>query len=189
MAILKRGVALAFFLVGATGLFPSSVVWRAFRSPDGFSLMYPSSWYRQNVSPDRLDILSSRAHWEAVVIAKGEGYISAGEEPESPRRTLAQVIQRYERGAKVLLRADIPESRRGECGQLEEVVSEEPPVPPGDVPTSIRPQLTDLVYTGLFCQIKGRIIVLILKSWQGDKRQEEYQGIALRMAKSVSLTR
>lgn len=187
MVIIKRGVLMACLLAGAVLAFSATVAWREFRSSKTFTVEYPADWFRQGISPDRLDILSSSGHLTAVVIEKGEADISVAEEPEPARRPLAEVIHYYENGAPVLLRKSISPEQPEACERLDEIVWKEAPVPLEDVAPSMRPHLTDFIYTGLFCQIKGRIVVLILKNWQGDKKQKEYQEIALRMAKSIRL--
>ena len=161
----------------------SSNKWKQFRSSDAFSVEYPSSWFRFGSSGGRLNILSSKRGAEGVVIAKGEAYIFVRQEPLSAAHSMAQVIDQYSQGAAPLSRADVPAGQRGSCNQLQEVVWKEPPVAREDVPSRIR--VTDFVYTGLFCRIGGRNITVMLKNWQGDPRQAEYQRVALRVAKSI----
>jgi len=73
----------------------------------------------------------------------------------------------------------------GGCPDLKEVVSEDEAVPSKDVP--IRVPL--IVNTGYYCDIDGRKFVTLLRNWQGDKQQNEYQNIAERVAKSLRVTR
>ena len=189
MTPVKRAVSVALLLSAAIVGGASSGAWQEFRSSNGFSVTYPATWVRQNVSPDRLDILSSRGHQEAVVIGKGEAEMFVVKEPESTGRTFPQVIQYYERETKVQLDREIPEGRRGACERLEEVVSKGPPVPPEDVPAYVRPQLTNFTYTALFCRIEDHTFVVMLKNWEGDSRAVEYQEIARRVAGSIRISR
>ncbi len=103
--------------------------------------------------------------------------------PESLKQTLAQVIAYYTQDATVLSHRDVPgEAVSHGCSNLEEVTSKEPAIPPADssifVPT--------IINTDFFCEAEGRKVVTLLRNWEGDKRQEEYQQVALRMAKKVS---
>lgn len=183
--MLKRGLILAVLLACGIAGSSSAAGWKEFRSSKGFSLMYPDSWFRQNISPDQLDILSSKGHQEAVVIEKGEAVISVKEEPRSSGKTLADVIGYYAHGTAPLSDKGILGQGRGSCDRLREVVWKEPPVSPDDVPANVR--LTDFVYTGLFCQVSDRTVVLMLKNWDGDLHQAQYQQIALQMAKSIHI--
>lgn len=189
MALIRRSAAVVFLLSIAIAGWSSSDAWKRFISPKGFSVMYPPSWFRQHISPGRLDILSSRGHAGAVVIERGEAEIFAVEEPSPPRRTLAQVVQHYVNGGEVIFRRNVPKRGRGACERLEEVVFKAPVVPPEDVPAYMRPRLEDFIYTGFFCGAKGRAVVLMLKSWEGDPRQAGYQETARRMASSIRIFR
>lgn len=188
MVFLKRGLMVAFLL--AEGAAASSALsgWNEFHSPKGFSVLYPVTWFQQNVSSDRLDILSSKGHWEGVVIEKDEAYVFVKEEPRSSTKTLAEVVADYTQGTASLSSEDILGTGRGSCDILREVVWKEPPVPPQDVPPDMRSRVTSFVYTGLFCRIGSRDIVVILKNWQGDHHQTNYQRIALRMARSIRIS-
>jgi len=166
-------------------VFPSQAAWKEFRSSKGFSITYPGSWFRQDISSDRLDILSSKRHAEAVVIDKDEASIWVSAEPRSSVKTFAEVVDYYTQGTAPLSNRNILGPGRGSCDLLREVVWKEPPVPPEDVPAQVH--LTDFVYTGLFCEIKNRTIVVFLKNWDGDRREAQYRQLALQMAKSIRI--
>jgi hypothetical protein len=183
--MLKSGLILAVLFAGVIAAPPSAVGWKEFHSSKGFALMYPGDWFRQNISPEQLDILSSKGHREAVVIEKGEAFIFVKEEPRSSGKTLAEVVRHYAQGTAPLSDRDVLISGRGSCDRLREVVWKEPPVPPEDVPAHVH--LTDFVYTSLFCQVGDRTVVLILKNWDGDTHQAQYKHIALDMAKSIRI--
>ncbi len=181
----RTTLASAALLLTALPAYAST--WKTFRSSSGFSVEYPRNWFRLTSEPDRLDLLSAKRGAEGVVIGKHEAEIFVIQEPESPARTLAQVIEYYAKGTTQLSRADIPKLQRGACDRLEETVSKEPAVPPEDVPSRVR--VEDFVYTGAFCQVQSRNITVMLKNWDGDPRQKQYQRIALRMAESIRLVR
>jgi hypothetical protein len=186
--MLKRGLILAVLLACGIAGSSSADGWKEFRSSKGFSLVYPDSWFRQNISPDRLDILSSKGHQEAIVIEKGEASIFVKEEPRSSGKTLAEVVRYYAHGTAPLSDRGILGLGRGSsCDRLREVVWKEPPVSPDDVPANMR--LRDFVYTGLFCQVSDRTVVLMLKNWDGDRREAQYRQIAQQMAKSIRIIR
>jgi len=166
-------------------VFPSQAAWKELRSSKGFSITYPGSWFWQDISSDRLDILSSKRHAEAVVIDKGEASISVSAEPRSPVKTFAEVVNYYAQGTAPLSERNVLSPGRGSCDRLREVVWKEPPVSPEDVPAQVH--LTDFVYTGLFCGVRNRTIVVILTNWDGDRQEARYRQIALKMAKSIRI--
>jgi hypothetical protein len=97
-------------------------------------------------------------------------------------QTLAKVIAYYTQNASVLSRGDISqEAGKGGCIQLREVISKEQAIPPTDSPISV----PYIINTDFFCEVDGRKIVTLLRNWEGDKRQEEYQQTALRITESI----
>jgi len=185
MVIRKQNVMVAFVLVAAIVAPASTDAWKQFRSPKGFSVMYPGTWFEIGRSPDRLQLLSSAHGAEGIVIKRGQAEVVVLEASELSAKTLAQVIDYYTQRATVLSRRNISERDRGSCGNLQEVVSKEPAVPPKDVPTYVR--VPYIINTDLFCEVGGRKIVVLLRNWEGDKRQAQYQWVALRMAKSIRI--
>lgn len=72
-------------------------------------------------------------------------------------------------------------ARSTECGDLVEVVSKEPVVPPEDVAGPVPYEID----TELLCDLNGHICAIVLRNFEGDRRQPTYQKVALRMAKSL----
>ena len=100
----------------------------------------------------------------------------------SSSQTLAQVVAYYTQDTTVLSQKDIPEGTVPlGCSNLKEVTSKEPAIPAADSPISV----PMIINTDFFCEVKGRKIVTLLRNWEGDKRQQEYQQVALRMAKGI----
>jgi hypothetical protein len=179
----KVVVVLLFMLGGAA--FASTDGWRRFSSSTHFSVLYPGGWFRTGVSKDRLQLLSSRGGAEGVGIKQGQAEITVMEAQASSTRTLAEVIAYYTQDTTVLSRRDVPaETGKSGCSELKEVTSKEPAIPPADSPISV----PNIINTDFFCEVDGRKIVTLLRNWEGDKRQEEYQRVALRMAKGIRLS-
>jgi hypothetical protein len=173
----------AFLLVLGT-VVASSDGWQRFRSSNRFSVRYPGAWARNGVSTDRLQLLSSKGGAEGIGIKPGQAEITVMEAQAPLTLTLAEVIALYTLDTIVLSREDIPvEAAARGCSELKEVTSKEPAIPQEDSPISV----PIIINTDFFCEVDGRKIVTLLRNWEGDKRQQEYQGVALRMAKGVRL--
>lgn len=183
----RARLTIAVLLLSATATYSSSSTWKTFRSSNGFSIAYPSTWILLGPEPDRLDLTSSRHESrKAVTLKEGEACIFVVKESQLPARTLSQLIESYSQGASKRSRREIPEQQRGSCSQLEEVVwKERPPALPG-TPAYLR---TYLVSTGQFCRIGNRDITVMLRNREGDPRQRQYQRVALRMARSIRVAR
>lgn len=161
--------------------------WKEFKSNTGFSVAYPAAWHRIGVSEDRLEILSSPGGAEAVVIKRGQGEIIVVELHGAPDTTLSELIDQDTRSdVSILARGEIHNERaqKGACSDLKRVVSEEEPVPSKDVPIRV----PYVINTAFYCEINGRRFRTLLRNWQGEKRQEEYQRIAQHVAQSLQLT-
>jgi hypothetical protein len=154
--------------------------WKQFTSAAGFSVMYPAKWRRIGISEDRLDIVSSEGHQEGVVIQQGEAEIIVRERPEAMTSTLAELTALDSRSDSVLSRRELPgQGAHGEsCRVLTEVVTKFE-IGPG----------TYNIGTSLYCELRGRKFTTDVRNWEGDKRQPEYQRIALRMAQSLRIVR
>jgi hypothetical protein len=153
--------------------------WKLFSSPDGFTVQYPSWWIPINDSPHQLGIRSSRGGAEGVIIKQGQAYINVGQ-VNSPK-SMAQVINNFEKESTELSRRNISaDGAPGKC-PLIEIVSREPVIPPEDAAAPV-PNVINTVY---YCGINHHNIVLVLRDWEGDAKQSEYQALALRMAKSI----
>ena len=180
---MQRAVVIVLLtLVGAA--FASTDGWQLFNSSAGFSVSYPGSWFKAGISKDRIQLRSSKGGAEGIGIKQGQAEITVMEAPDSSKQTLAQVIAYYTQDTTALSHKDFPgEAAPHGCSDLKEVTSKEPAVPPSDSPISV-PMILN---TDFFCEADGRKIVTLLRNWAGDKRQQEYQQVALRMAKSIRI--
>ena len=107
------------------------------------------------------------------------------EAPESAKQTLAQVIAYYTQDTTVLSQKDVPgEPVPKSCSNLKEVISKESAIPPGDSTISV----PAIINTDFFCEVDGHKVVTLLRNWEGEKRQEQYQQVALRVAKGIRLS-
>ncbi len=180
-----KHLLMTVFLAGTAAALASTNAWKEFGTRD-FSIMYPANWYRFGVTPDELDLRSSKGGAEGVVIKDNQACISVKEEPASSGKTLAAVINYYNKEGTILSRADISGGRgSGEgCRDLKRVVVKDPVVPPEDLPK--RTKVPYFIYTEFFCEMNGpKFVTLIQQHWEGDERQEHYQQVALRMAESI----
>lgn len=178
-------VATLLLAVGGAAV-ASTDGWERFSSSTRFSVMYPKTWVRNGVSTDRLQLLSSEGGAEGVGIKQGQAELTVLEAPESSKQTLIQVIAYYTQDTMVLSHKDVP-GKPGPhgCSILKEVISKEPAIPPADSPIKV----PNIINTNFFCEADGRKIVTLLRNWEGDTKQEEYQQTALRMAKSIRRNR
>jgi hypothetical protein len=182
MAIQNQKAVVVLLLLLSITAFASTNGWHWFTSSNNFSVMYPASWFRISASADRLQLLSSKGGAEGVIIKHGQAEITVMEAQASLSKTLAQVIDDYTRGTSVLSRRDVPgKPNKHGCGNLKEVISKEQPIPSTDAAINV----PYVVNTDFFCEAGGHKIVTLLRNWEGDKRQEEYQQIALRMARGI----
>ena len=179
----QKAVVVLLLTLGGVAV-ASTDGWQRFSSSSHFSVLYPGAWVRNGVSTDRLQLRSSEGGAEGVGIKPGQAEITVMEAQESSKQTLAQVIAIYTQDTTVLSRKDVPgEAASRGCSELKEITSKEPAVPPGDSPISV----PTIINTDFFCEVQGRKIVTLLRNWEGDKRQAEYQQVALRMAKVIRL--
>ena len=182
----KEKVVVALLLVFGWAAFAASDGWNLFKSSTGFSISYPGTWVRSGASTDRLYIRSSKGGAEGIGIKHGQAEITAMEAPESSEQTLHQVIAYYTRDTTIISQQDVPEEKVPKnCSDLREVVSKEPAIPPGDSPISV----PMIINTDFFCEVEGHKVVILLRNWEGDKRQQEYRHIALQMARGVRMIR
>lgn len=180
----KERVVVALLVALGCTAFAASDGWRLFRSSTGFSVSYPGTWVRSGVSTDRLQVRSSKGGAEGIGIKQGQAEITVMGAPESSKQTLAQVIAYYTQDTTVLSQKDVPgEMAPKGCGNLKEVISKESAVPPGDSPIGV----PTIINTDLFCEVDGQKIVILLRNWEGDKRQEEYRQVALQMARGIRI--
>jgi len=181
-----RKAVIASVLALGVAAFASATAWLQFESSTNFSVAYPGDWFRFGVSTDRLGIRSSRGGAEGVIIKRGQAMISVTEEEGASTETLAQVIEYYAKDTTVLSRRDISDrSHKQTCGNLEEVISRGPVIPAEDASVSV----PNIVNTEFFCEADGhKILTVILRNWEDDHRQKQYQQVALRMARSIRLT-
>jgi hypothetical protein len=174
----RHSAIIIILLAGAVSAFASTDAWQQFRGK-GFSIMYPGTWFKLKTLPDSLEILSPK-YDEDRGIKHGQAQIAVG---ESLGSSLAEVINDNTQGVSVLSRRDIsaePESEQG-CGELSEVVVKDVIQPPS--------QVRNYITTFFFCEADRQKIVQVIltNDWEGDKRQEQYQQVALRIAKSIRI--
>jgi hypothetical protein len=162
--------------------------WKQFRSDVGFVVSYPSTWFRiGTASKDRLQILTSEGGAEGIVIKRGQAELMVRELEGSRSRTLAQVIKRdTSENSSIQSRRDLWNRKvaKDECGSFTEVVSQEEAVPSKDVPVHVPP----IINTDFYCEINGRKFSILAKNWEGDKRQQYYQHVALQVARTLRVT-
>jgi hypothetical protein len=171
-------VIITLFWSSATA-FSYAPPWKLFSS-DEFTIQYPSAWYSTGAWAKKLQILSSKGGAEGIIIKKGQALINV-EQVESPKQ-MSEVIDLYTHETTELSRSNIPFQSDHRC-VLTEVVSKEPAIPPEDATGKV----PYIINTEFFCALNNRNIVLVLRNWEGDKRQSQYQEVALRMAKSIRL--
>jgi len=128
-------------------------------------------------------ILSSEGGAGDAVIRRGQALLSVVEAQKYEKLSLRQLRDLYNHGITILARRHIHSRALGpdECRDLYEVVSKEPAAPPGDAP---RPG-NDLINTEFFCQIGRKKYAMVLRNFEGDAKQAEYQEVALRVAQSL----
>ncbi len=180
----ERKLAFAFLVMLAATSLASMDTWQRFSSSSCFSVSYPATWFRIGVSADRLQLLNSKDGAEGIVIKRGQAEITVVEGEGSPTKTLEEVIHYYTKGASILASESIPADADDQgCRNLKEIISKEEPVPSADTPISV----PHVVNTDFFCELGGHKVVVLLRNWEGDDRQREYQLVALQMAKSIRL--
>jgi len=152
--------------------------WKRFASHTGFSVLYPATWLGTRVSENRLDILSSAGGAEGVVIRRGQAVIVVRELQGAATASLSDLIDVTTDDDSVLSRQELHgEAAHGQgCTTLTEVVSR----------VELGPGAHNIV-TAFYCELHGRKFGTLLRNWEGDKRQEEYQRVALHVARSLRL--
>lgn len=180
---MRKAVIVLILMLGSV-VFAYTNDWQRFSSSSHFSVSYPGSWFRTGVSTDRLQLLSSKGGTEGIRIKQGQAEITVVEAPGSSTQTLAEVIAYYTQDLTILSSRDIPvEGGEHACNLLKEITSEEPAIPPGDSPINV----PMIINTDFFCEVDGHKIVTLLRNWKGDKREQEYQQVALRMARGIRI--
>jgi hypothetical protein len=189
MILLRRPIALTVFLICACtvdGAVEKGT--KLFNSSTGFSVTYPAAWYRIGLaSQDRLNILSSESGAEGIVIKHCQAEIIVMESLGPAGATLTQLIEENNRGeVSILSRREIHRQTAevGGCRDLKEIISEQEAVPSEDVPVRV----AHIINTDYYCEVDGRKLSTLLKNWQGDNRQKNYQSVALEVAESLHLT-
>jgi hypothetical protein len=178
----RKQVLVVILLLSTGFLIASAEIWPRFIKPGGFSVLYPPNWFRVGLSKDRLQLLSSAGGAKGVVIKDRQAEITVIEADAAPGKTLAQVITYYTEDTSVISQQELPMEPYGRgCATLIEVVSREQPVPQADTPIKVR----DIINTDFFCVAGAHTIVTLLRNWEGDNRQAEYQEVAVRMARSI----
>lgn len=167
--------------------------WTEFHSSLGFSILYPRTWFRigalngLGASKNNLQIVSSRGGAQGVVISPGQGEITVEVVLGRRGETLDTIVSHYTEGTRIISRDvfHVPSANQLGCRNIILVISKEPIIPAEDSPMHV----PSVVYTQLFCQAGRRQIVTILKNFEGDKKQAEWQAIALQMMTSVKVSK
>lgn len=176
----------AFLMINSTAMVATTDGWRLFRSDNGFTVRYPSHWIRFETSEDYLQLKSSKGGAEGVIIKPGQALLTVTEADSSSGKPLPQVIRYYTKETTVLSERALPSDTSPQaCHSLTEVVSREPLVPLEDVPKDMVGKVPYMINTELFCVLGSRTMATLLRNYESDKQQAIYQGIALRMAKSI----
>ena len=176
-------IPLVIALSAATS-WPPSAPWLQFRSSTGFTVDYPSNWFRDGISTDRLSILSARHGADAVIIRPGIADIVVIQPPDSIGPEITNVIHRYTRGVVPDSEWEVPVvPATGGCERLRGVTFRAPIIPPdgaaGEVPVAVN--------TLLVCRLKLRVVVTIQRHIEGDRKQASYRDVALQMARSIKV--
>lgn len=133
-------------------------------------------------SPDRLDILSSEGGVKGVVIKHNQAEIIVMDPSSGFTGSIDNLIQSFTKDSSVLSRRNYSnETDAGGCKRITEVVSKGPAVAPEDSPI----QVPYIINTHFFCEVKGRKVVTLLRNWERDKHQKQYQEIARAVSRSV----
>lgn len=149
--------------------------WKKFTSTTGFSVMYPSTWYRAAGTPDGLAI-SSEGRWvEGVGITDDEGAISVLELRSTGDTTLSDLIAGDTVADSLVSSRVIPGSGPGHRHCMEGVWRSK------DGPGTYE------IDTAIYCDIGGRRFAVALRNFEGDRREKEYQRVALYMARSLRI--
>jgi hypothetical protein len=179
----KLFILLPMVCVGAIFATGMSQSWQQFSSSTGFSVAYPSNWFRTGVSPDRLAILSSKGGAEGVIIKDRQAEITVIEAPKSEKTTLEQVIADDMKGSSILSRRFLTIEHPVErgCSNLIEITSKEQVIPAEYAAVKV----PYIVNTGFYCEVKGHKYITLLRNTLGDVRQEKYRSTALHIVESL----
>lgn len=172
--LIALSLALFFIIQSNAPAIVSNRDWTVVSLDRGISLRYPSSWWPSSISKERVDIMSSKGGAEGVRIRHGQAEIIAAIVHVASKTSLDQLISQSVRDQILVSQDNLAASARNGCGYLEKVVSLDE-LGPGFF----------VVNTAYFCELDKVGLVVTLRNWQGDKRQAEYEGIVLRLVRSV----
>jgi hypothetical protein len=146
-----------------------------FDSESGFSVEYPVSWHIYTSNRRNLDIISGDRRLEAVIIPRGEAMISVFEsEPVEGGDYLS--LYRTSQGDEILgyKTIRVGNSTAKFCGEVYLVESR----------SEIGPHAFYLE-KHFYCPIGGRLFVLVLTRWQGDRSAPDGYDVAVAILKSL----
>lgn len=196
----KQFAALACLCASVASAGSPQAGWKWFTSGDGFSVNYPRNWYdlfgntylpgpkksSSSTASNQFYIRTRRPDPElrGITLSLGQAEIQAwdlGSEREANRRT-ANIM----RDDKDILRSEIalPKNSKHKCRKITEISSLDE-VGPGDDEQGIPPAYTRDVH--FFCTIGRRYFVTYLSYWNGDRRHSYFEGVALRIAESLTV--
>jgi hypothetical protein len=160
---------------------PQRGKWKLFTSSVyHYTVQYPTSWHLNHPEPpavlDYLYIFNFPPQ-QAIrgVVLKAEGASIVVASIPAERDGVDGLIAKDSKSATGLQRRTIRgEATRGGCGDIELVASDQEMGPD-----------TYQTATLLYCSVGNRIYIATLLNWKGDKRQAEYQELALGMMRSL----
>jgi hypothetical protein len=151
--------------------------WKTLAMTGGIALQYPDTWWPVSADKDRLNILSSKGGAEGVVIQKNQAQIIASTAPDAAGDSFDRLIALSVGKQTVVSTEELAATAPHGCMRLREVVSLEGVGP-----------ATYVSDTAIFCDTGLASVIVLLRNWQTDEQQSQYQEVALRMARSIRRT-
>jgi hypothetical protein len=148
--------------------------WKTGAMAAGITLQYPAAWWPITLQQDRVDILSYEGGEHGVVIHRDQAEIIASIVTKSADLTLEQFVNQNLRNQRLIATEELAAEGVGGCLRLRKVVSLQEEGPSAYVSN-----------TGFFCELAKFRVVVLLRNWQDDPKQRQYQRIATHMARSI----
>lgn len=175
---LSSAAVLLFALLtsGALGANPSvNKSWKTYVMSGGVRLRYPASWLPIQQGNDRLSILSGKERAEAVIVVPGEALIVVAILPNTKPDQLDAFAQTATDSSDKLVSDEVlaPPTAHG-CSRIRRIVTVH----------EWAPQSHEVTTTFL-CAIADQVVMCAESNFQGDRRQRQYENVALRMTRSI----
>jgi len=146
-----------------------------FDSESGFSVEYPVSWHIYTTNRKKLDIISGDRRLEAVIIPRGEAMISVFESQFVEGGDYLSLYRTSQADEILSYRTiRIGNSAVESCGDVYLVESR----------SEVGPHAFYLE-KHFYCPIGGRLFILALTHWQGDRSAPDGYDVAVAMLKSL----